>query len=166
MGFDPAWEEELVRKGLTVPKDRIDLTLKIMGGLAIQTPSAVEALPGEGKAKKKRRKQVQHEEAFQRQVVDYAHLRGFKVAHFRRVRVQRKDGSFYFETPVGADGKGFTDLLMIRPSDFKILVAELKYGSNTTEPEQDMWLGLFAGALIPAFVWYPENWDEIEEALR
>jgi len=44
---------------------------------------------------------------FQTRVIDLARQLGWRVAHFRKTRVQRKDGSTFWETPVAADGKGF-----------------------------------------------------------
>jgi hypothetical protein len=51
------------------------------------------------------------EAQFQQQVIDLARLCGYRVAHFRTVRVQRKGGSVYYTTPVQADGAGWPDLV-------------------------------------------------------
>jgi hypothetical protein len=104
------------------------------------------------------------EKDFQKQVLDYAKIYGWRRAHFRKVRVQRANGSVYWETPVAADGKGFPDLVLVR--DTVILVAELKVPGNATSPEQQAWLDAFGkgGALV--YVWYPEHWPVIERVLR
>lgn len=103
------------------------------------------------------------EEAFQRQVIQFARLHRWRVAHFRRVRVQRANGSTYYETPAAADGVGFPDLFMVRGDE--AIVAELKVGKNTTTAEQRQWICDLSRAGLPAFVWRPENWPQIEETL-
>jgi hypothetical protein len=54
------------------------------------------------------------ETVFQNDVIIYAHSTGWFVSHFRGVRIQRQDGSVYYQTPCSADGKGLPDLLMVR----------------------------------------------------
>ncbi len=104
------------------------------------------------------------EAGFQKQVVAFAKMHGWHVAHFRTVRVQRRSGAVYHETPVGVDGKGFPDLLMIRGC--RVIVAELKVPPNTVSAEQTEWLLKFGGAGAEAFVWRPADWDVIEKTLR
>lgn len=103
------------------------------------------------------------EDAFQEQVIAYAHMHGWKVAHFRRVRVQRAGGETYWETPVAADGKGFPDLLLVKPG--KQVALELKVGKNKPTPEQLEWLALFEPVSFYAGVIYPENWDVLVRVL-
>lgn len=109
-------------------------------------------------------KRQRKEGAFQQAVVDFAHLCGWRVASFRAVRVQRRTGEVYYETPVGADGKGWPDIALTKPGRF--IVAELKIPPNTTTPEQVEWLRAFEAAGVPAFVWGPADWPEIETVLR
>lgn len=105
------------------------------------------------------------EESFQAQVIELARLFGWRVAHFRGVRVQRRDGSVRYQTPVQADGAGFPDLVLIRGP--RLIVAELKSASGRVTPEQDAWLQAFAdaGAEI-AGVWRPADWGYIAGVLR
>jgi hypothetical protein len=103
------------------------------------------------------------EAEFQAQVIDLARSRGWRVAHFRKVRVQRASGKTYWETPVAADGKGFPDLIMLRRG--VQVVAELKVGKNTTSAEQREWLADFARAGSLMFVWKPADWPEIVKVL-
>jgi hypothetical protein len=105
----------------------------------------------------------QNEAAFTKQVIDYARLRGWKVAHFRAVRVQRKNGSCYFETPVQGDGAGFPDLFMVRW--LRCIAVELKIGKNPTTAEQRDWLTRMNSTGIETFVWYPSDWGHIERFL-
>lgn len=104
------------------------------------------------------------EAQFMRQVIEYAKLRGFKVAHFRKVRVARANGSVYWETPVAADGAGFPDLILVRRE--RLIAAELKVGKNKPTDDQTVWLSRFRDAGNETALWYPSDWKEIEEVLR
>ena len=103
------------------------------------------------------------EAQFQSQVVRLAHLRGWKVAHFRRVRVQRRNGSVYYETPVAADGAGFPDLILSRGD--RLVAAELKVGRNQPTAEQSAWGWALIRGGVMWHVWRPELWTDIEETL-
>lgn len=104
------------------------------------------------------------EQEFQQQVIDLAKLRNWKVAHFRSVRIQRKDGSCYYATPVQEDGAGFPDLILVRRGE--IVVFECKRRGGKTSPEQEAWLAEFSRCQIPAFVVDPDSWDLIERTLE
>lgn len=103
------------------------------------------------------------EEEFQDQVIQLARLLRWRVAHFRSVRIQRQDGAVYWSCPVQADGKGFPDLVLVKPP--RILVAELKVGKNACTLEQAAWIEAFVLCGVQTFVWRPENWKEIESEL-
>lgn len=105
------------------------------------------------------------EAEFQRQVIEYAQMHGWRVAHFRKVRVQRKNGEVYYETPVAADGKGFPDTILVHEQLCQCLVAELKVGNNQPTFEQREWLSAFRAAGVPTYVWRPCDWAEIETVL-
>jgi len=98
------------------------------------------------------------EEAFQRAVMKYARLKGWRTAHFRPA--QTRSGSWV--TAVAGDGMGFPDLVLVRE---RVIVAELKAGKNKVSPEQKRWLQAFEKAGIAAYTWYPYEWDEIEQVL-
>jgi hypothetical protein len=104
------------------------------------------------------------EKQFQKQVIDLARLFGWKVAHFRPAMVTR-GGKVKYETPVGADGKGWPDLVLVHRRRRLVLFVELKVGKNTTTPEQEAWLDdLFeCGQLVTD--WRPEQWPDIEAML-
>jgi hypothetical protein len=93
-------------------------------------------------------------------VLELAHLFGWLRAHFRPAMT--KHG---WRTPVAADGKGFSDLLMCRE---RLVIAELKSERGQTTPEQLDWLAALSNAGIETHVWRPSNWQsgEIEAALR
>lgn len=102
------------------------------------------------------------ESEFQQRVIVLAHAHGWRVAAFRKVRVQRKNGSVYYETPVQADGKGWPDLALVRGE--RLIFAELKVGYNKPEPEQAQWLSDLTRA-AEVYVWKPKDMDEIESVL-
>jgi len=110
-----------------------------------------------------RKRASMRESEFQLQVIEYAQIHKWRVAHFRPGRVLR-GGKEIYETPIGADGRGFPDLLMLRGE--RAIVAELKIPPNDTTPEQDDWLKSFNAAHVTAVVWRPDDWPEIERVLR
>lgn len=104
-----------------------------------------------------------NEGQFSRAVTDLAHSHGWTVASVRpgRVRVRGKDT---YRTPMGDDGNGFPDKLLIRLE--RLIVAELKVKPNKPTRDQKKWLKLFEGAGVETHVWYPEDWHEIVLALN
>lgn len=104
------------------------------------------------------------ENTFMEMVIQAARLLGWKCAHFRSVRVQRRDGHTFWQTPVQADGRGFVDLILAHAAK-GIIAAELKVDGNTTTAEQDVWIDLL-GRYVPTFVWRPSDWPTITRVLR
>jgi hypothetical protein len=104
------------------------------------------------------------EEAFQQQIIDLAHLHGWRVAHFRTVRIQRKDGSVYYATPVQADGEGFPDLILLKYCD--CIIAEVKADKGKLSYSQKHWLSKWDDIpKVSVYVWRPRDWPEIEKRL-
>lgn len=104
------------------------------------------------------------EAEFSQQVIDFAHLNHWLVAHFRPAMTGRKDrnGKPIWVTPVQADGKGFPDLVLVRD---RVLFAELKVGSNRLTVEQLSWESLLLLAGAELHIWRPEDWPTIERVL-
>jgi hypothetical protein len=92
------------------------------------------------------------EAELQAAVIDLAHVYGWKVAHFRPAQTAKG-----WRTPVGADGKGFPDLLMVRDAD--LLAIELKTERGMNTPEQEAWLRAFLPIALLAAVWRPAEWE-------
>lgn len=103
------------------------------------------------------------EAAFTAFVIGEAQIRGWLVAHFRGVRVQRKNGSAYWQTPVQGNGAGFPDLILVRGS--RMIAAELKVGRNVVSAEQRQWLQALGAAGAETYEWRPGGWPEIELVL-
>lgn len=102
------------------------------------------------------------ERQFQEIVVSFAQGRGWRVGHFRKVRVARTGGKTFWETPVAADGKGFPDLELVRD---RLIKAELKVGKNKLEPDQELWRDAYLKAGIEWYCWYPRDLADIYKIL-
>lgn len=87
------------------------------------------------------------EAEFQRQVVELAKLRGFKVYH--TYNAQRSEA-------------GLPDLLLVRE---RVLWAELKRESGKVSSEQLEWIHALIAALQEVYVWRPSDWPQIQEVL-
>lgn len=66
---------------------------------------------------------------------------------------------------------GVPDLILVRPASWigtgrRLIVAELKVGSNTLTAAQEMWLNALNAAGVMAVCWRPQNWEMIEAILR
>jgi hypothetical protein len=120
----------------------------------------------------------QSEKQFQDEVIKLAKLRGWRCAHFRGVRVARKDGTVYYQTPVQADGAGFPDLVLARPARHvkglfatarpgRLIFAELKReGIKEAQELQEQWLGVLRGTgKCEVYFWTPAQWSDIEKVL-
>lgn len=96
----------------------------------------------------------------QKAIVATARALGWRVAHFPPVQTERG-----WRVPVGADGKGWPDLVLVRE---RVLVLEVKGAGDYLKPEQEMWLGAFRLAGVTALVATPVMWAEgaIEAELR
>lgn len=97
------------------------------------------------------------EAEFQAQVVELAHVYGWRVAHFRSARTQHG-----WRTPVAADGAGFPDLVLVRD---RIIFAEVKAERGRLSLDQRLWLAALGGAGAEIYVWRPSSWPEIERTL-
>ena len=102
------------------------------------------------------------EEEFQNQIIELAHLFGWRVAHFRAAQTAKG-----WRTAVSADGKGFPDLVLVKAG--RLIFAEIKTDDprSKTSEDQDAWLEALrtvAGVLV--VVWRPSDWDAIEPTLR
>ena len=98
------------------------------------------------------------ESEFLGQVIDLAHIYGWKCVHFRPAMTSKG-----WRTAVQADGKGFPDLFMIREN--RIIFAELKSDNGKLSSEQVDWLN----ALQPVgevFIWKPEDFEQIIDILK
>ena len=84
---------------------------------------------------------------------------GWKVAGFRCVRVQRRNGQVYYETPVREDGKGWPDLVMLHKATGRRIAAEVKVKKDTLKPEQVEWLELMDTCGFESYEWREIDWN-------
>lgn len=100
------------------------------------------------------------EREFQGVVVEYAHLRGWRVHHTRPARTEAG-----WRTPIQGD-EGFPDLVLARRGE--VIFAELKSQRGRLTQAQAGW-GMALqnpGRLWHRWVvWQPSDWPEIYEAL-
>jgi hypothetical protein len=91
------------------------------------------------------------EKDFQAKVRQYAHKRGWECYHTHDSR---------------KSDPGFPDCVFAR--DFgpvRLIVAELKVPPGKPSAAQRKWLKLFEGAGVPAYLWYPHDWNELVKVL-
>lgn len=97
---------------------------------------------------------------FTRGVLDLARILGWRSAHFRAARTQRG-----WRTPVQGDGRGWPDLVLVRPP--RVVVAELKADSGRVSHDQAAWLAYLERCPgVEVFVWRPADLDGIAQVLR
>ena len=77
------------------------------------------------------------ESDFQKQVIDLAHVFGWKIAHFRPAMTEKG-----WRTAVSGDGKGFPDCVLVKPP--RVIFAELKTDIGKISPAQAEWLNLLS----------------------
>lgn len=92
-------------------------------------------------------------------VIDLAHRNRWKAAHFRPGLT--KNGKYV--TAVQGDGKGWTDLVLVRE---RIVYMELKAKKEKLRPEQEEWRDWIKAAGGEWYLFYPRQWSEIEEVLK
>ena len=97
----------------------------------------------------------------QNQIIDLAHLYGWKVAHFRPA--WSRDGKRCM-TAVQADGTGWPDLTLVKGS--RLIFAEVKSDKGKVSSAQAGWLtDLKMTGHAEVYLWRPEDWSEIQEVL-
>ena len=105
------------------------------------------------------------ERDFQDAVAQLARLHGFKVSHFRAAHTAAG-----WRTPVGYDGKGFPDLVMVNPRRRLILFVELKSERGGLTLEQQGWRDTLTQAAahttdVRYHCWKPSDADDIARTL-
>lgn len=188
-GLSPEWLEDARRNGLTITERGVDVAkLTPMVEKMAREAEADAASPRVKRKLKRLEKRLKadaqtpttgrkptpkrrgraegglSEAEFQKQVIDLAHARGYKVAHFRAAHVRTTNNKVKFVTPVAADGGGFPDLILVR--DGTLIAMELKVGRNKPSEAQLAWLALFRASHNAAHCFYPEDWTEIVKVLR
>lgn len=87
----------------------------------------------------------------------------WRMAHFRPARTGA-DGE-QWRTPVGYDGAGFPDLVLVHPQRRLVLFRELKAGRGVISDRQADWINDLRAAGADAGVWHPKQWREILDVI-
>lgn len=104
------------------------------------------------------------EAEFSKRVIKLAHDYGWTVARFHRLPTAHGNRDTpQWRTPVGADGKGFPDLTLVRE---RLIFAELKLAPGKPNVDQQRWLDKLSSAGCEAYCWNDRNLDKIEATLR
>ena len=96
---------------------------------------------------------------WQSAIIEYAHLHGWHVAHFRPGLTQAGN----WRTAVAADGAGFPDLVLVRE---RVVFVEVKGHRGKLSPAQEWWQGRLSVANAEWHCWEPRDRAEMEEMLR
>lgn len=94
--------------------------------------------------------------AFQKDIVDLAHVAGYMVAQFRAL--QTKHG---WRTPVSADGEGWPDFVLIGRG--RCLFREAKTGTGRLTDAQTRWITHMRANGLDADVWRPRDMEPSAE---
>lgn len=102
------------------------------------------------------------EDDLQRTVIAMCKRLGLLVAHFKPAMTAKGR----WVTPVGGDGKGFPDCVIVGPAG--VLYRELKQEGKYPSAEQRIWLSRLTAAGADAGVWRPRHLNDgtIEAALK
>lgn len=98
------------------------------------------------------------ESDFTTQVIDLAHWCGWLAFH--QLPAQHRAGKWSSATQ---GDTGFPDLILARD---RVVVAELKVGKNKPTEKQWAWINRFRESGVEAYVWTPDDMDEIRQVLR
>lgn len=97
------------------------------------------------------------ERDWQRDIIRLARTLGWRVAHFRPAQTSKG-----WRTAVAADGAGFPDLILVRD---RLIAAELKNEKGRVTEEQREWIAALQVAGIEAYVWRPDDLDDVMAVL-
>lgn len=104
------------------------------------------------------------EKEFQASVLDYAHVQGWRSAHFHDSRRQVRERDGKVRTVGDAAAAGFPDLVLVRRD--RLVIAELKREKGRLLPTQVDWLTDLERTDAEVYLWRPADWSQIEEVLR
>lgn len=94
-----------------------------------------------------------------KRVLDAAKLFGWRIAHFRPAQTSKG-----WRTPVQGDGRGWPDLVLLRPP--RLILAELKSDSGRVSLDQSNWIAQLAEVPgIEVYIWRPSDWEDVYTTL-
>lgn len=90
------------------------------------------------------------EKEFQNQVIELALLNGFRYYHTHDSR---------------RSNPGFPDLVLVRAIPPRVIFAEIKASHGSLSPAQRVWINELRAAGAEVYVWYPDDFDSIQQIL-
>lgn len=100
------------------------------------------------------------EKEFQSQVVELAKANGWKLIHFRPGLNRRGRWSVALE-----GDPGWPDLFFVHEKRRKALAMELKAEGGDPTPDQRAWANALNAAGIPAYIFWPTDFNVIQRLL-
>jgi hypothetical protein len=152
--------EECRREGFPdmSPEDFCDMFMKSHSGVRLDTEITRIGFDYPTQAEIAQFVNPISEADFQKQVIDLAHVRGWRVAHFRPARVTVK-GKETYRTAMAGD-IGFPDLVLARRGC--VLHVELKREDGKLSADQEKWSQAIGAT---SYLWRPSDWKHIEAIL-
>ncbi len=90
-------------------------------------------------------------------MIELAHTFHWKVAHFRTAMNARG----IYMTPVGADGAGWPDLVLVHPGTGRVIFRELKSEKGRVTSGQEAWGVWLSRCDLDWDVWRPSDMNTI-----
>lgn len=104
------------------------------------------------------------EARWQRQVVEYAALMGWRVWHDNATNAPRLCSSCGEVTRLPRNARGLPDLILVRRP--RVVWAELKADRGRLTDEQAAWLSDLRASGQEVHLWRPSDWPTVERVLR
>lgn len=101
------------------------------------------------------------EKEFQDSVISIAQFYRWRVAYFHKVKMGKR-----WITPVGADGKGWLDLILCHEEQGIIIARELKIVHGRVRPDQETWIRVLNACGVHSKIWTPKDMREIQLTLE
>lgn len=98
------------------------------------------------------------ERAWQRQVIDYARLRGWLLYHHRPAL--RPSGNW---STALTGAPGMPDLILARGQ--RLVFAELKTQTGRVSDSQKTWLAALEQCPVEVYLWRPSDWETVRAIL-
>jgi hypothetical protein len=104
------------------------------------------------------------ERAFERQIIAYAELRGWRVFKDRATNMPRSCKVCKAPIRTARNAAGLPDLILVRRP--RVVWAELKSERGKLSDEQRAWLMDLAACEQEVYIWRPSEWKDLERVLR
>jgi hypothetical protein len=104
------------------------------------------------------------EAEWQRQVIQYATLMGWRVWHDNATNAPRRCGSCGEVRRLPRNASGLPDLILVRRP--RLVWVELKADRGRLSDKQSAWIGDLRASGQEVYLWRPSMWEEVERVLR